>query len=175
MPWAKPEDLAFVSDQALPKFGGLFNGNFHALMANGGVQFLSRQGGPGAAAQGHHPRRRRRHRHRQDHRQGRRRGREGGPRRPTAPEPAAEGGGRRRTQGSGREGEGETRPAQSGNRRRGAEGGSRKTARLLKEHEELQKTLEKALEQLDALKAERERLEAELHKPGGEKPKPRKP
>jgi hypothetical protein len=41
VPWTKPEDLPFVPDQALPKFGGLFDGNFHALMADGSVQFFS--------------------------------------------------------------------------------------------------------------------------------------
>jgi RNA polymerase sigma factor (sigma-70 family) len=41
VPWAKPEDLAYVPDQALPKFGGLFGGAFHALFADGAVHFLS--------------------------------------------------------------------------------------------------------------------------------------
>jgi RNA polymerase sigma factor (sigma-70 family) len=42
VPWTKPEDLPFVADQALPQLGGLFGGNFHALMADGAVQFLAR-------------------------------------------------------------------------------------------------------------------------------------
>src|SRR5205823_2353385 len=41
VPWTKPEDLPCVADQALPKFGGLFGGDFHALFADGAVQFLS--------------------------------------------------------------------------------------------------------------------------------------
>jgi RNA polymerase sigma factor (sigma-70 family) len=41
VPWSKPEDLPFVADQALPKFGGLFGGDFHALFADGAVKFLS--------------------------------------------------------------------------------------------------------------------------------------
>jgi chromosome segregation ATPase len=43
VPWTKPEDLPFVPDQALPPLGGLFGGDFHALMADGGVQFFSRR------------------------------------------------------------------------------------------------------------------------------------
>jgi RNA polymerase sigma factor (sigma-70 family) len=39
--WTKPEDLPYVDDQALPKLGGLFGGDFHALFADGVVQFLS--------------------------------------------------------------------------------------------------------------------------------------
>jgi RNA polymerase sigma factor (sigma-70 family) len=41
VPWTKPEDLAYVPDQALPKFGGMFGGDFHALFADGVVHFLS--------------------------------------------------------------------------------------------------------------------------------------
>jgi hypothetical protein len=41
VPWTKPEDLPYVSDQALPKFGRLFGGDFHALFADGTVKFLS--------------------------------------------------------------------------------------------------------------------------------------
>jgi RNA polymerase sigma factor (sigma-70 family) len=41
VPWTKPEDLPYVPDQALPKFGGLFGGDFHALFADGAVHFLS--------------------------------------------------------------------------------------------------------------------------------------
>jgi prepilin-type processing-associated H-X9-DG protein len=42
VPWTKPEDLPYVPDQALPRFGGLFNGDFNALFADGSVTFLSR-------------------------------------------------------------------------------------------------------------------------------------
>jgi RNA polymerase sigma factor (sigma-70 family) len=41
VPWTKPEDLPYVADQALPKFGGLFGGDFHALFGDGAVHFLS--------------------------------------------------------------------------------------------------------------------------------------
>jgi hypothetical protein len=44
VPWTKPEDLPYVTDQALPKFGGLFGGDFHALFADGAVKFLSAKG-----------------------------------------------------------------------------------------------------------------------------------
>jgi hypothetical protein len=43
VPWTKPEDLPFVADQALPKFGGLFDGHFHALTADGFVRLISRK------------------------------------------------------------------------------------------------------------------------------------
>src|SRR5262249_55913354 len=39
--WTKPEDLPYVPDQALPKLGGLFEGNFNALFVDGDVKFLS--------------------------------------------------------------------------------------------------------------------------------------
>jgi RNA polymerase sigma factor (sigma-70 family) len=42
VPWTKPEDLPYVPDQALPRFGGLFHGDFNALFADGSVHFLSR-------------------------------------------------------------------------------------------------------------------------------------
>jgi hypothetical protein len=41
VPWTKPEDLPYVPDQALPKLGGLFGGDFNALFADGDVKFLS--------------------------------------------------------------------------------------------------------------------------------------
>lgn len=41
VPWTKPEDLPFVPDQALPRFGGLFKGDFNALLGDGSVRFLS--------------------------------------------------------------------------------------------------------------------------------------
>jgi hypothetical protein len=43
VPWTKPEDVAFVPDQALPKFGGLFQGHFNALFADGSVLVISRK------------------------------------------------------------------------------------------------------------------------------------
>src|SRR5262245_53777514 len=43
VPWTKPEDLPFVADQGLPKFGGLFQGDFHALFGDGSVRWLSRK------------------------------------------------------------------------------------------------------------------------------------
>jgi RNA polymerase sigma factor (sigma-70 family) len=43
VPWSKPDDLPYVPDQALPKLGGLFDGDFNALFADGNVQFLSRK------------------------------------------------------------------------------------------------------------------------------------
>jgi RNA polymerase sigma factor (sigma-70 family) len=42
VPWTKPEDLSFVADQMLPKLGGLFGGHFHALWADGSVSLLSK-------------------------------------------------------------------------------------------------------------------------------------
>jgi RNA polymerase sigma factor (sigma-70 family) len=42
VPWTKPEDLPFAADKPLPKLGGLFGGNFHALWVDGSVSFLSR-------------------------------------------------------------------------------------------------------------------------------------
>jgi hypothetical protein len=46
VPWTKPEDLPYVPDQALPKFGGLFQGNFSALFADGSVRFLTKDADP---------------------------------------------------------------------------------------------------------------------------------
>ncbi len=42
VPWTKPEDLPYVKDQALPRLGGQFRGHFMALFADGAVRFLSR-------------------------------------------------------------------------------------------------------------------------------------
>jgi RNA polymerase sigma factor (sigma-70 family) len=44
--WTKPEDLPFVVDQALPKFGGLFGGDFNALFCDGSVHFLNAKADP---------------------------------------------------------------------------------------------------------------------------------
>jgi RNA polymerase sigma factor (sigma-70 family) len=46
VPWTKPEDLPFVADQALPKLGGLFNGDFNAAFADGSVHWLSKNADP---------------------------------------------------------------------------------------------------------------------------------
>jgi RNA polymerase sigma factor (sigma-70 family) len=46
VPWTKPEDLPFVADQALPKLGGLFQGDFNAAFADGSVHWLSRKADP---------------------------------------------------------------------------------------------------------------------------------
>ncbi len=48
VPWSKPEDLPFVEDQALPKLGGLFGGDFNVLSADGAVHFLTRDADPAA-------------------------------------------------------------------------------------------------------------------------------
>ena len=44
VPWTKPEDLAFDEDASkpAPRVGGLFEGGFHALVADGSVVFLSK-------------------------------------------------------------------------------------------------------------------------------------
>jgi RNA polymerase sigma factor (sigma-70 family) len=43
VPWTKPEDLPYVPDQALSRLGGLFDGDFHALLADGSVRLISRK------------------------------------------------------------------------------------------------------------------------------------
>lgn len=40
--WTKPEDLPFDEKRALPKLGGLFDGDFHILMCDGSVRWVSR-------------------------------------------------------------------------------------------------------------------------------------
>jgi hypothetical protein len=42
VPWTKPEDLPFDPDKPLPKLGGLFDDGFHALFADGYVQFIKK-------------------------------------------------------------------------------------------------------------------------------------
>jgi hypothetical protein len=42
VPWTKPEDLPYVKDQALPRLGGQFRGHFVALFADGSSMLLSR-------------------------------------------------------------------------------------------------------------------------------------
>jgi RNA polymerase sigma factor (sigma-70 family) len=43
VPWTRPEDLPYVADQALPRFGGLFGGDFNALFGNGSTHFISKK------------------------------------------------------------------------------------------------------------------------------------
>jgi len=43
VPWTKPEDLPYVADQAPPRLGGLFGGDFHALTFDGAVHLISRK------------------------------------------------------------------------------------------------------------------------------------
>lgn len=40
VPWTKPEDLTYEADKPLPKLGGLFDGSFHAALADGSVHFF---------------------------------------------------------------------------------------------------------------------------------------
>jgi RNA polymerase sigma factor (sigma-70 family) len=171
VPWTKPEDLPFVLDQALPKFGGLFGGNFHALMADGeNVRFLSAKADPeqlGRAitradgypidfdkmlAKGWAP---------------------GGkvdlddlPRENQRLKEAVELALKQVAK------EKENLDLLKAAVAAGVPKVDEKAAKLLKEREELQKALDKAMEQLEEMRAERRRLEAELRKPG-EKPKPR--
>jgi RNA polymerase sigma factor (sigma-70 family) len=42
VPWTKPEDLPYDADKPLPKFGGLFDGDFNAGFADGSVRLLAR-------------------------------------------------------------------------------------------------------------------------------------
>ena len=35
--WTKPDDLPYDADKALPKLGGMFEGDFHVAMADGSV------------------------------------------------------------------------------------------------------------------------------------------
>ena len=37
MIWTKPADLAYAEKKALPKLGGLFDGDFHVAMCDGKV------------------------------------------------------------------------------------------------------------------------------------------
>jgi hypothetical protein len=43
VPWTKPEDLVYDPDKDLPKLGGLFDDGFHALYADGYVQFIKKE------------------------------------------------------------------------------------------------------------------------------------
>jgi len=42
VPWTKPEDLPYDPDKPLPKLGGLFDDGFHAMFADGSVQFIKK-------------------------------------------------------------------------------------------------------------------------------------
>ncbi|MCI0642752.1 MAG: sigma-70 family RNA polymerase sigma factor [Gemmataceae bacterium] len=42
VPWTKPDDVPFAHDQPLPKLGGQFQGDFHALLLDGQVQLFSK-------------------------------------------------------------------------------------------------------------------------------------
>lgn len=42
VPWTKPDVLSFDKSKPLPKLGGLFDGNFHVLMADGSVRMMSK-------------------------------------------------------------------------------------------------------------------------------------
>jgi hypothetical protein len=42
VPWTKPEDLPYDPEKSLPKLGGLFDDGFHALFADGFVQFIKK-------------------------------------------------------------------------------------------------------------------------------------
>jgi RNA polymerase sigma factor (sigma-70 family) len=46
VPWTKPDDLSFAPDRPLPKLGGLFGDNFHVLMADGTVRFVTKKVDP---------------------------------------------------------------------------------------------------------------------------------
>jgi RNA polymerase sigma factor (sigma-70 family) len=172
VPWTKPEDLPFVPDQALPKFGGLFDGNFHALLVDGGVLFLS------ARADEEHLRRAitRADGNPIDFNKIVAEGRAPGgkvdlddlPRQNQRLKEAVEAALKEVAREKDNMGLLKAKIAA------GTPQVDAKTARLLKEHEELQKTLDKALEELEKLRAERERLEVQLPKAGGEKTKPQK-
>ncbi len=173
VPWTKPEDLPFVPDQALPKFGGLFDGDFYAVFCDGGVQLLS---------------------HNADEQQLRYaimpadgypidfdkitvKGGRGGkvdlndlPRQNQQLKEAVE------TVTKEIAKERDELELLKAKVAAGTPKIDAQTAKLIKEHAELQKTLEAALEQLDTLRTERERLEQQLNPKKEEgKPSQRKP
>jgi hypothetical protein len=41
VPWTKPADLPYDAKKPLPKLGGLFDGGFHASLADGSARFVS--------------------------------------------------------------------------------------------------------------------------------------
>ncbi|MCC6418196.1 MAG: sigma-70 family RNA polymerase sigma factor [Gemmataceae bacterium] len=46
VPWTKPEDLPYAPNQALPRLGGQFGGDFFALIADGSVHLLGKKADP---------------------------------------------------------------------------------------------------------------------------------
>lgn len=40
IPWTKPEDILYVDDEPLPKFGGCYRDGFHAAFGDGSVRFI---------------------------------------------------------------------------------------------------------------------------------------
>jgi hypothetical protein len=44
--WTKPEDLEFGVDKELPKFGGMFKGDFNALFHDGAVSYVKKGNDP---------------------------------------------------------------------------------------------------------------------------------
>ena len=40
VPWTRPDELPFDPKKALPKLGGIFNGDFNVLLADGAVRFV---------------------------------------------------------------------------------------------------------------------------------------
>jgi len=46
-PWTKPDELAFDASKDLPKLGGLFDGNFNALIADGSVRYFNKSADKG--------------------------------------------------------------------------------------------------------------------------------
>jgi hypothetical protein len=43
VPWTKPDDLPYDPEKPLPKLGGLFDGDFHILMADGSTRFARKK------------------------------------------------------------------------------------------------------------------------------------
>jgi RNA polymerase sigma factor (sigma-70 family) len=171
VPWTKPEDLPFVADQALPKFGGVFDGDFHALFADGRVHLISRRADEDqlraaiTAAGGE----------------------------PVDFNKLLVAG----VKGPGAKVDVAGLPRQNEQLRKAVDAAlaevakekeetellklkvaagipkiDAKTAQLLKENAELQKALDRALEELDKLRSERERLEKQLRTPAREERKP---
>jgi RNA polymerase sigma factor (sigma-70 family) len=42
VPWTKPEDLPYAADKPLPRFGGMFDGDFNAAFGDGSVRLLAK-------------------------------------------------------------------------------------------------------------------------------------
>jgi RNA polymerase sigma factor (sigma-70 family) len=43
VPWTKPDELPYDPDKPLPKLGGLFDGDFHILMADGSTRYAQKK------------------------------------------------------------------------------------------------------------------------------------